>query len=64
MFHLSKAEIIRKGLDLGVDYWITLTCYYPSPDGLACGQCDSCLLRVKGFIENRITDPAGLPGGA
>jgi 7-cyano-7-deazaguanine synthase len=55
---LTKAEIIRKGLDLGVDYSRTITCYDPTPDGVACGQCDACLLRLKGFAENGLADPA------
>lgn len=55
---LSKADIIRRGLDLGVDYGLTLTCYDPSPDGRSCGHCDACLLRLKGFAENGISDPA------
>jgi len=54
---LSKAEIIRLGLDLGVDYGLTSSCYDPSPTGVPCGQCDSCLLRQKGFRENGIEDP-------
>jgi 7-cyano-7-deazaguanine synthase len=58
LIHLSKAEIIRKGLELGVDYAETLTCYDPSPAGEACGQCDACLLRIKGFTENGLDDPA------
>jgi 7-cyano-7-deazaguanine synthase len=58
LIHLSKAQIIKKGLELGVDYSLTLTCYDPSFDGLACGLCDSCLLRLKGFRENEVTDPA------
>jgi 7-cyano-7-deazaguanine synthase len=56
---LSKAQIICEGLRLGVDYSMTLTCYDPSPEGLACGSCDACLLRQKGFAENGLTDPAG-----
>lgn len=59
LIQLSKAQIIKKGLELGVDYSLTLTCYDPSSEGLACGLCDSCLLRLKGFRENGITDPAG-----
>lgn len=55
---LSKAEIIRRGLELCVDYSLTHSCYDPTPEGAACGQCDSCLLRVKGFAENGIEDPA------
>jgi 7-cyano-7-deazaguanine synthase len=54
---LSKAEIILKGIELGVDYGLTSSCYDPSPSGEPCGQCDSCLLRQKGFRENGIEDP-------
>jgi 7-cyano-7-deazaguanine synthase len=57
LIHLSKAEIIRKGLELGVDYALTHTCYDPGPEGAACGECDACLLRLKGFEENGIPDP-------
>ncbi|MFZ5515235.1 MAG: 7-cyano-7-deazaguanine synthase QueC [Candidatus Zhuqueibacterota bacterium] len=57
LIHLSKAEIIRKGTQLGVDYSLTLSCYDPSPDGKACGACDSCLLRKKGFEEAGLPDP-------
>jgi len=57
LIHMTKAEIIRKGLELGVDYGLTHSCYDPSPEGKACGQCDSCLLRKKGFKEAGITDP-------
>ena len=57
LLHLNKAQIITKGIELGVDYAITHSCYDPSPEGLACGQCDSCLLRQKGFIEAAIPDP-------
>jgi 7-cyano-7-deazaguanine synthase len=59
LIDLSKAEIIKKGLALGVDYSQTSTCYDPAPDGRACGRCDACLLRLKGFAENDISDPAG-----
>ena len=58
LIHLSKAEIIRRGLELGVDYGLTTSCYDPDPAGVACGHCDSCLLRLKGFAENGVTDPA------
>lgn len=58
LISLTKAQIIRKGLDLGVDFSITSTCYDPSPTGDACGTCDACLLRLKGFAENHVTDPA------
>ena len=54
---LSKAEIIRLGRSMGVDYSLTSSCYDPSPMGVPCGQCDSCLLRQKGFRENGIEDP-------
>jgi 7-cyano-7-deazaguanine synthase len=54
---LSKAEIIRKGLELGVDYALTTSCYDPTPEGLSCGRCDACLLRLKGFAENQLADP-------
>lgn len=55
---MSKAEIIRKGLELGVDYALTTSCYDPDPEGRACGHCDSCQLRLKGFRENGLSDPA------
>jgi 7-cyano-7-deazaguanine synthase len=58
LIDLTKAQIVQKGLELGVDYSITCTCYSPSPEGHACGTCDSCLLRIKGFKENGIADPA------
>ena len=54
---ITKAEIIRRGLELGVDYSLTHSCYDPTPEGLACGKCDSCLLRQKGFIEAGARDP-------
>jgi 7-cyano-7-deazaguanine synthase len=57
LIHLSKAEIIKRGLALGVDYSLTHSCYDPSEAGLACGHCDSCLLRLKGFEEAGATDP-------
>ena len=58
---LTKAQIIRKGIELGVDYGLTSSCYDPSQAGAPCGQCDSCLLRRKGFRENGMEDP--LPYG-
>jgi 7-cyano-7-deazaguanine synthase len=58
LLHLSKAEIIRRGLALGVDYSLTRTCYDPSTEGKSCGHCDACLLRMRGFAENGIIDPA------
>jgi 7-cyano-7-deazaguanine synthase len=54
---LTKAEIIRRGLELGVDYGLTSSCYDPGPDGRPCGGCDSCLLRAKGFQEAGARDP-------
>lgn len=56
LVHLTKAEIIRRGVALGVDYGITHSCYDPV-EGLACGECDSCLLRKKGFREAGVADP-------
>lgn len=58
LMDMTKAQIIAKGLALGVDYGRTRSCYDPSPDGLACGTCDSCQLRRKGFAANTMTDPA------
>jgi 7-cyano-7-deazaguanine synthase len=57
LIHLTKAQIIRRGIDLGVDYSITHSCYDPDEQGGACGQCDSCLLRKKGFAEAGVPDP-------
>ena len=57
LIHMTKAEIIRKGIALGVDYRLTHSCYDPSPEGKACGQCDSCLLRKEGFRRAGIPDP-------
>jgi 7-cyano-7-deazaguanine synthase len=54
---LSKGEIIRRGLALGLDYGLTLSCYDPSPGGAACGHCDSCVLRARGFAEAGARDP-------
>ena len=58
LMEMSKRDIILRGLELGVDYGITHSCYDPSPDGLPCGECDSCLLRAKGFAEAGLADPA------
>lgn len=58
LINLTKALIIKKGLELGVEYGMTISCYDPSAQGSACGRCDACLLRLKGFAENRINDPA------
>jgi 7-cyano-7-deazaguanine synthase len=57
LIHLSKAQIIRRGIDLGVDYSMTHSCYDPDDQGRACEHCDSCLLRKKGFAEAGIADP-------
>ena len=57
LIQLTKGEIIRKGLSLGVDYGQTHSCYDPTPQGLACGLCDSCRLRLKGFAEAGVKDP-------
>ena len=57
LIDLTKSNIIRKGNELGVDYSMTHSCYDPSIDGLACGQCDACILRKKGFLESEIPDP-------
>jgi len=57
LIKLTKAEIILKGITLGVDYGITHSCYDPAPGGAACGQCDSCLLRKKGFQKAGVPDP-------
>lgn len=57
LISLSKAEIVRRGLDLGVDFSRTHSCYDPTPAGLACGKCDSCRLRLKGFAEAGVVDP-------
>ncbi|WP_372845743.1 7-cyano-7-deazaguanine synthase QueC [Pontiella sp.] len=59
LISLTKAEIIQRGLALGVDYAKTTSCYDPAPDGRACGRCDSCLLRLKGFSEIGQSDPRG-----
>ncbi|MBE9547733.1 MAG: 7-cyano-7-deazaguanine synthase, partial [Proteobacteria bacterium] len=57
LINMTKARIIKKGIELGVDYSMTHSCYDPSPEGKACGQCDSCLLRKKGFEEAGVPDP-------
>ncbi|GFO68556.1 7-cyano-7-deazaguanine synthase [Geomonas limicola] len=58
LISLTKAEIIKKGLSLGIDYAQTHSCYDPAEDGAACGLCDSCRLRLKGFAEAGVSDPA------
>jgi 7-cyano-7-deazaguanine synthase len=57
LISMTKAEIIRAGLDLGVDYGLTSSCYDPDGQGRPCGHCDSCLLRLKGFAEAGVRDP-------
>ena len=60
--YLSKSEIIALGTRLYVDYSLTLTCYDPTPDGLACGECDSCRLRKEGFAQAGVDDPTSYAG--
>ena len=60
---LSKRDIVRTGLALGVDYALTVSCYDPSPEGEACGRCDACLLRLQGFAEAGAPDPARYRAG-
>ena len=57
LIHMTKAQIILKGVELGVDYGLTHSCYDPTDEGLSCGLCDSCILRQKGFMEAGIIDP-------
>jgi len=57
LLRLTKAEIIRAGISMQTDYSITHSCYDPSPDGKACGKCDSCVLRHKGFVDAGVADP-------
>jgi 7-cyano-7-deazaguanine synthase len=57
LIDMTKAEIIRAGAELGVDYSVTISCYDPAADGRACGECDACRLRQKGFAEAGIEDP-------
>ncbi len=62
LVNMTKAEIIRKGVELGVDYGLTHSCYDPSTEGLACGHCDSCIIRKKGFVEAGVDDPTMYQG--
>lgn len=57
LLHMSKAQIIQAGIEAGVDFSLTHSCYDPSPEGLACGACDSCILRRRGFEQAGIADP-------
>lgn len=57
LINLTKAQIIAQGLRLGLDYGLTHSCYDPSPQGLACGRCDSCQLRLRGFAQAGVADP-------
>ncbi|MCC6587821.1 MAG: 7-cyano-7-deazaguanine synthase QueC [Bryobacterales bacterium] len=57
LIQMTKAEIVKRGIELGVDYSLTTSCYDPTPQGLACGACDSCHLRRKGFAEAAVPDP-------
>ena len=62
LIHMTKAQIISKGIELGVDYSLTWSCYDPQPDERACGRCDSCQLRLKGFNEAGLKDPIPYAG--
>jgi 7-cyano-7-deazaguanine synthase len=62
LIHLSKAEIIECGIELGVDYSLTHTCYAPNEQGISCGKCDACLLRKKGFADAGLADPIQYQG--
>jgi len=57
LIKMTKAEIIKCGTELGVDYGLTHTCYAPNEQGISCGQCDACILRKKGFVEAGMVDP-------
>ena len=63
LINLTKAQIINRGLKLGVDYGKTTSCYDPNRVGVACGGCDACLLRLRGFAENGIPDPVPYVSG-
>jgi 7-cyano-7-deazaguanine synthase len=62
LIQMSKSQIIQKGIELGVDYSLTHSCYDPSASGEACGECDSCLLRLKGFRDAGVKDPVRYKG--
>jgi 7-cyano-7-deazaguanine synthase len=57
LINMTKSQIIQKGIELGIDYALTHSCYDPTPQGLACSRCDSCILRKKGFKEAGVADP-------
>ena len=57
LIEMTKAQIIRRGTELGVDYALTHSCYDPSPAGQSCGHCDACRLRLRGFAEAGLEDP-------
>ena len=61
LIRMTKAQIVLRGRDLGLDFALTSSCYDPSPEGAPCGSCDSCLLRAKGFSEAGLTDPTSVP---
>ena len=61
LIDLPKAVIIRLGLSLGLDYGLTHSCYAPTPEGLACGRCDSCRIRAAGFAAAGVPDPTRYP---
>lgn len=64
LLRLTKAQIVREGIALGLDYGLTHSCYDPDPSGAPCGRCDSCRLRARGFLEAGVEDPATRPRGA
>jgi 7-cyano-7-deazaguanine synthase len=63
LIRMTKADIIKKGKELGLDFSLTWSCYDPTPDDLACGQCDSCHLRLRGFREAGFDDPIRYAAG-
>ncbi|HEX7127317.1 MAG TPA: 7-cyano-7-deazaguanine synthase QueC [Thermodesulfobacteriota bacterium] len=64
LIRMTKAEIVKTGLELGVDYALTTSCYDPAPDGAPCGRCDACRLRLKGFAEAGVADPLRYRSGS
>jgi 7-cyano-7-deazaguanine synthase len=62
LISLTKADIIKQGVAMGIDYGITHSCYDPTPDGFACGTCDSCIIRKKGFVSAGVNDPTQYSG--